>query len=137
MPNAIALTSAVGNSARITGPAIAGLLIGSVGVAWVFFVNAVSFVAVVVALFAMRASELHRVHRHTARPRVREGLEYAWSIREIRATIVLVGVVGTLVYNFPTAAQVSPVCSWASLVSARCSVRSRPRRGRIPPRAPS
>ena len=102
VPNAFALTSAVGNSARITGPAIAGLLIGSVGVAWVFFVNAVSFVAVVVALFAMRASELHRVHRHTARPRVREGLEYAWSIREIRATIVLVGVVGTLVYNFPT-----------------------------------
>jgi predicted MFS family arabinose efflux permease len=33
---------------------------------------------------------------------VREGLSYAWSITEIRATIVLVGVVGTLVYNFPT-----------------------------------
>ena len=102
VPNAIALTSAVGNSARITGPAIAGLLIGSVGVAWVFFVNAVSFVAVVVALAAMRKSELRRLHQHTGRPRVREGLAYAWSITEIRATILLVGVVGTLVYNFPT-----------------------------------
>ena len=102
VPNAIALTSAVGNSARITGPAIAGLLIARVGVAWVFFVNAVSFVAVVGALLAMRPAELHRVHRDTTRPRVREGLAYAWSITEIRSTIVLVGVVGTLVYNFPT-----------------------------------
>jgi MFS family permease len=102
VPNAIALSSAVGNSARITGPAIAGLLIQSVGVAWVFFVNAVSFIAVVGALAAMRKSELRRLHLHTGRPRVREGLVYAWSITEIRATIVLVGVVGTLVYNFPT-----------------------------------
>jgi MFS family permease len=50
----------------------------------------------------MRKSELRRLHLHTGRPRVREGLVYAWSITEIRATIVLVGVVGTLVYNFPT-----------------------------------
>ena len=102
LSNAVALNSAVGNSARITGPAIAGLLIASVGEAWVFFVNAVSFVAVVGALAAMRRSELRPFHSPTARPRVREGLAYAWSITEIRATIVLVGVVGTLVYNFPT-----------------------------------
>jgi MFS family permease len=102
LPNAIALNSAVGNSARITGPAIAGLLIATVGTAWVFFVNAVSFVAVVGALVAMRSVELRRPHRHHERPRVREGLEYAWGITEIRATILLVAVVGTLVYNFPT-----------------------------------
>ncbi len=102
VPNAIALTSAVGNSARITGPAIAGLLVQTVGVAWVFFVNAVSFFAVVAALAAMHKSELRRLHVHTGRPRVREGLVYAWSITEIRATILLVAVVGTLVYNFPT-----------------------------------
>ena len=102
LPNAIALNSAVGNSARITGPAIAGLLIASVGTAWVFFVNAASFFAVVGALVAMRSVELRRAHRHDERPRVREGLEYAWRITEIRATIVLVAVVGTLVYNFPT-----------------------------------
>jgi MFS family permease len=102
LPNAVALTSAVGNSARITGPALAGFLIATVGTSWVFFVNAVSFFAVVGALTAMRAVDLHRPHRHTARPRVREGLAYAWSITEIRATIVLVAIVGTLVYNFPT-----------------------------------
>jgi len=100
--NAVALSSAVMNSARITGPALAGLLISSFGVAWVFFVNAVSFFAVVTALLAMRPAELNSVHLPTERPRIREGLAYAWSITEIRATIVLVGVVGTLVYNFPT-----------------------------------
>ena len=102
LANAVALNSAVGNSARITGPALAGLLIATVGTAWVFFVNAVSFFAVVGALLAMRGAELHRPHRHTERPRVREGLVYAWGITEIRATILLVAVVGTLVYNFPT-----------------------------------
>jgi MFS family permease len=102
LPNAVALTSAVGNSARITGPALAGFLIATVGTSWVFFVNAVSFFAVVGALAAMRTAELHRSHRHSDRPRVREGLAYAWSITEIRATILLVAVVGTLVYNFPT-----------------------------------
>lgn len=102
VPNAVALTSAVGNSARITGPALAGFLIATVGTSWVFFVNAVSFFAVVGALLAMRGADLHRPHRHTERPRVREGLAYAWSVAEIRATVVLVAVVGTLVYNFPT-----------------------------------
>jgi MFS family permease len=90
------------NSARISGPAIAGLLIAAAGVAWVFFVNAVSFVAVVAALAAMRRAELRPLPRPTERPRVRDGLVYAWGIVEIRATIVVVGVVGTLVYNFPT-----------------------------------
>jgi predicted MFS family arabinose efflux permease len=78
------------------------LLIASVGVAWVFFVNAVSFFAVVGALMAMRSHELRRPQRHHDRPRIREGLAYAWARTEIRATIVLVAVVGTLVYNFPT-----------------------------------
>ncbi len=102
LPNAVALNSAVANSARITGPALAGLLIASVGVAWVFFVNAVSFLAVVAALLAMHRTQLRSVDRSGERPRVREGLSYAWTITEIRGTIVLVAVVGTLVYNFPT-----------------------------------
>ena len=65
-------TARCGNSARITGPAIAALLIATVGTAWVFFGNAVSFFAVVIALVAMRKSELHRfaaVHGTTARAR--------------------------------------------------------------------
>jgi len=102
LANAVALNSSVMNSARITGPAIAGILIATVGVAWVFFVNAVSFMGVVCALLAMHQHELRRPERASARPRVREGLVYAWSLIDIRTTIVLVAVVGTLVYNFPT-----------------------------------
>jgi MFS family permease len=75
--NAVALSSAVMNSARITGPALAGLLISSFGPAWVFFVNAVSFFAVVSALVAMRPAELNTEHLPTERPRIREGLVYA------------------------------------------------------------
>jgi MFS family permease len=102
LANAVALNSAVANSARITGPAAAGLLIAAFGVAWVFFANALSFFAVVGALLAMRTSELQRRAQPAERPKVVEGLRYAWSITELRATIVLVAVVGTLVYNFPT-----------------------------------
>jgi predicted MFS family arabinose efflux permease len=69
---------------------------------WVFFVNAITFFAIVVALLAMRTGELRKSHHKTERPRVREGLAYAWSLKEIRVTIALVAVIGTLVYNFPT-----------------------------------
>ena len=74
LANAVALNSAVLNSARISGPAIAGLLIAAASVAWVFFVNAVSYVAVVIALGAMRRAELRPLHHQGERPRVREGL---------------------------------------------------------------
>ena len=107
VPNAVALSSAVRNSARITGPALAALVLAILGKSirhesWVFFLNAISFVPIVAALMAMRVSELNRFHEPTARPQVREGLRYAWSLVDIRSTIVLVAVVGTLVYNFPT-----------------------------------
>src|SRR5260221_4175490 len=102
MPNAVALNSAVLNSARISGPAIAALVIAEFGVAWVFFANAVSFIAVVASLLAMQRDELLPVRRSVEPPRVREGLAYAWGIAEMRGTIVILGVVGTMVWNFPT-----------------------------------
>jgi MFS family permease len=58
--NAVALNSAVFNGTRIIGPAIAGLLIATVGLAPLFFFNAVSYLAVVAGLLLMRASELVR-----------------------------------------------------------------------------
>ena len=90
------------NSARITGPATAALVIAQVGVAWVFSANAVSFIAVVGSLFAMRRDELIPVDRSPEPARVREGLAYAWGVVEMRATVVILGVVGTMVWNFPT-----------------------------------
>ena len=102
MANAVALNSAVLNSARILGPALAAVVIAQFGVAWVFFVNAVSFIAVVASLLVMRRAELLPFHRSVEPARVREGLRYAWGIHEMRATIVVLGFVGTLVWNFPT-----------------------------------
>jgi MFS family permease len=102
LSNAVALNSAVSNSARMTGPALAGFVIAWAGVSWVFFLDAVSFLAVVAALLAMRASDLLPMHRTTSRPRLREGLTYTWGIVEIRSTVLLVFVTGLLVYNFPT-----------------------------------
>ena len=57
--NAISLNQAMNNVGRIVGPATAGLTIGLLGIAPCFFVNALSFVAVIVALLMMRVSELH------------------------------------------------------------------------------
>ena len=66
MANAIALNSAVFNLARITGPAVAGLVISAVGTPAAFLVNAASFGAVLVGLKLMRPSELHPVERAPA-----------------------------------------------------------------------
>lgn len=101
MPNAVALNGAVMNSARISGPAAVALLIPTIGLASVFLVNSLTFLAMIIALLSMRTAELRPPHRQE-RPRVREGLRYAWSIPQIRLTMIMVGVIGTLVYNFPT-----------------------------------
>jgi predicted MFS family arabinose efflux permease len=100
--NAVALNSAVLNASRVSGPAIAGLVIAASDTSWVFMVNALSFVAVVGALLAMDRRELQPLHREADPTGVRDGLAHLWHLAELRATVVLVAVVGTLVYNFPT-----------------------------------
>ncbi|MDQ1699763.1 MAG: hypothetical protein QOG34_1626 [Frankiaceae bacterium] len=101
LPNAVGLNSATFNVARVLGPAAAGLMIASIGTSWVFLVNAMSFVAVIGCLFAMRDSELY-VGKSAARGpgAVREGLHYVRSRPDLLAMIALVGVIGTLGFNF-------------------------------------
>ena len=99
--NAVALNSAVYNSGRLLGPAVAGIMIASVGVEVCFLVNALSYVATVVALRRMDAGQLHR--QPTAprtKGQVREGLAYAWRHPVLRPTLLLVAVVGTFGFNF-------------------------------------
>ncbi len=60
LSNAVALNATSFNSARMIGPAIAGLLIAAVGSGWVFLINAVSFIAVLCSLSLLRVGELHR-----------------------------------------------------------------------------
>ncbi len=103
MPNAISLNSVVMNSARVIGPAIGGVLIVAVGIAACFLVNAASYGAVLLALFLMRPSELHRrpvVAR--AKGQVREGLRYVWSTPGLRDPLLAMAVVGIFAFNFTT-----------------------------------
>ncbi|MPZ72087.1 MAG: MFS transporter [Nitriliruptorales bacterium] len=99
--NAQGLNSTIHNAGRLVGPAIAGVLIASIGVAAAFFVNAASFAAVLVALLRMDPHALHRVPPTPRGPgQVREGLRYVWSRPVLRSTIVVVAVVGLFGQNF-------------------------------------
>lgn len=100
--NAVGLNSATFNSARIVGPAVAGFMIAhGGGTAPVFFLNALSYVAVISGLMRMRTSELfpsRTVSR--AKGQLRAGLRFVASRKDLLLPIVLVGVVGMLGLNF-------------------------------------
>src|SRR6185437_10167965 len=77
VPNAVTLYSAMVNLSRIAGPALGGLLIVTLGFGWCFAVDAVSYLVVLAALVAMKASELHRVpSTPRGRGQIREGFRY-------------------------------------------------------------
>lgn len=103
LPNAVALNASLFNAARVTGPAIGGVIIAAVGVAWCFAINAVSFVAVLGALLAMRVKELRAPDRN-GRPTfwrgTREGFAYALGQKQVRLVIGITAVVATIGFNF-------------------------------------
>ncbi|HEU0130407.1 MAG TPA: MFS transporter [Mycobacteriales bacterium] len=99
--NAVGLNSATFNSARIVGPAIAGLMIAHGGTPPVFFLNAASYLAVIVGLLRINEAELfpgRRVER--AKGQLRAGLTYVRRRRDLLLPIVLVGVIGMVGLNF-------------------------------------
>lgn len=101
LPNAIALNSAMFNTSRVIGPALGALLIKLVDVGPCFAGNAISFAAVIAGLMMMRPEELYRTAPVIpARRQAREGLAYVWQTPELRATILVMAVVGTLAFNF-------------------------------------
>ncbi len=103
LPNAVSLNSVVMNSARVVGPAIGGVLIYTTGFAACFFVNAGSYVAVIVALLLMRTADLHRAERVVrGKGQIREVLRYAWRTPGLRDPLLAMAVVGTLAFNFTT-----------------------------------
>lgn len=105
--NAVALNSAVFNASRIVGPAIAGVVIGTVGIATCFLLNGASFGAVIVGLLMMRNAELvpsprmelERTWRGVVM-RLREGLSYVRNTPLILLAIAVLGAVSTFGMNF-------------------------------------
>ena len=101
LTNAVSLNNAVFTMARIVGPSIAGICIATVGIGWCFVLNAVSFVAVVVALQVMRLDQLHGTGPIArAKGQIRDGFVYAWRDRMIRLATLSIFVVGVLSFNY-------------------------------------
>jgi MFS family permease len=99
--NAVSLNSVLVNVARTIGPAVAGLLIATVGDGVCFLVNAGSFVAVVVSLMRMRRAELHPTPpTPRARGQLREGLQYVRHTPELAVPLLMMAAVGCLTYEF-------------------------------------
>ena len=99
--NAVSLNSVLVNVARAVGPAVAGLLIATLGEGVCFLVNAGSFVAVVASLLTMDSSQL-RPSEPTPRARgqLREGLSYVRHTPELALPLLMMGLVGMLTYEF-------------------------------------
>ena len=105
LPNAVALNSGLLNASRVIGPAIAGVLIATVGIGACFLVNTFSFLAVLAALLVMRQDELYPVQHDrtvTVLAGTREGLAFAWHDPQVRAVLVVVTCVGLVGFNFNT-----------------------------------
>src|ERR1041385_7278418 len=98
LPNAIALNSSMFNGSRIIGPTIAGLLISIVGEAWCFMLDAISYVAVIASLVAMRFAARERPRKETHMiDELHAGLRYVLGFPPVRALlsqVTLVSVMG-------------------------------------------
>jgi MFS family permease len=92
--NAIALNSTVFNTARVAGPAIAGILVVLVGEGWCFFINAVSYIAVLAGLLQMRlASHAPAEKKESTFSAIAGGFRFAGSTGPIRALLILLTVI--------------------------------------------
>ena len=91
--NAIALNSSMFNGARIVGPAVAGLLVASIGEGWCFFANAVSYIAVIAGLLLMRVAERSPARESSALRDIKEGFEWVLGTKPVLALLLLVGLV--------------------------------------------
>ncbi|HWF74812.1 MAG TPA: MFS transporter [Solirubrobacteraceae bacterium] len=99
--NAVSLNSVLVNVARSVGPAVAGILIATVGDGVAFLVNAASFVAVIASLATMDPRALNPTPpTPRERGQLREGVRYVRSQRELAVPLLMMAVVGCLTYEF-------------------------------------
>jgi MFS family permease len=101
LTNAVSLNTATFTTARVLGPAIAGVTIATVGIGPCFLLNGISFVPVTLALIFMDRSELRPSEQvGRSKGQVREGLRYVRSVPVLKTLLVMMAVIGTLQYNF-------------------------------------
>ena len=100
LSNAVGLNSASFNAARLIGPGVAGLVIAAFDTGPAFFVNTLSFVAVLFALARMRPGELNITPGHSGKGQIREGFSYVRGRPDIILIMALVFVLGTFGMNF-------------------------------------
>jgi MFS family permease len=102
LASAIAINSGIYNSARVVGPAVAGILIALIGTGGAFMLNGLSYIAVILALLAMKV-ELY-VPKEKLHPvlAIKEGLMYAFNHSTIRALLIFVGVSSIFAWSYTT-----------------------------------
>jgi MFS family permease len=97
LANAIALNSLMFNVARLIGPSLAGILIGTIGEGVCFFINALSFLAVIAALLAMRQLKQKRqAKRSHIWEDLKEGFQYAFGFLPIRFILMLLSLISLM-----------------------------------------
>jgi len=102
LSNAVALNSASFNTARMVGPAVAGVLVALTGSGWVFLISAVSFAALLCSLGLLRVGELHLQDRALrATGNLADGFRYVWKRPDLKAVLVMLFLIGTFGLNFP------------------------------------
>lgn len=100
--NAIALNSSVFNLARVFGPALAGIVMGYLGIAWCFFINSLSFAAVLISIFFIHPLVINKKPSDDAKilEEIKDGLKYIYLHRNLASIFVIVGVIGVFAMNF-------------------------------------
>src|SRR4051812_6045411 len=99
--NAISLNSSLFNGARVVGPALAGVVIGSLGTPVCFLINGVSFFAVIIGLRMMRLPDRAPLaEEEAARASAWSGVVYVWHHRRVRTILGLLGVVGIFGWSY-------------------------------------
>jgi MFS family permease len=102
LPSAVSLNSTSFNAARMLGPAAAGLVIARIGTGWAFFMNGISFAAVLISITLFRAAEM-RINARASRSAngFIDGLRYVWSRTDLRGILIMLFLIGTFGLNFP------------------------------------
>lgn len=99
--NAVSLNAVMVNIARVIGPSVAGILVPTVGIAACFFINGLSFLAVIIVLAMMNTKELHPAAlTHRMRGQLLHGLKYVNQTHSLRTVLIMMLLIGTFTYEF-------------------------------------